>query len=378
VSGGGRPTLTVAITARDAGARLASLLAEAQGYADEIVVGVDVASVDDTWAVACASADRAYRFAHAHGVTSPARMAGLERASGDWILFLDDDEGMDAAFPTLRDELLGTPDVSHWWLPRRWLDGAGDPPAFLAADPWWPDFSLRLARADRSRIWKPIAVHSGLRVVGRAGRETRTAILHYERADRDRAARDAKLAAYRGRGQAVAVDGFYADDPATPRRPVDPPPLRDPRAVPEPRAARVDAEVDDLDRRPIVPGWAAEVEVDMPATAAPGAPLVATARARNTGTLRWDSPTPFEWPGLGLSYRVTTAGGTLEPDLAPRTLLGRGVPPGGAVELLCTARAPAAPGVYVFAWQLISEHEFWFEDLGSPPARCTLTVRAAA
>lgn len=381
-------TLTVAITARDAGARLPLLLAEAERYADEVVVGVDAASADDTWEIARAGADRAYRFSH-HGVTSPARMASLERASGDWVLFLDDDEGMDAAFPDLRDELLADASVVGWWLPRKWLDGAAGPPAFLAADPWWPDFQLRLTRADRSRVFKPPALHSGLRVAGRTGRETRTAIVHHERGDRDRASRAAKLARYRARGQDGALDRFYVDDPATPRRPVDPPPLRGGArgtgagsagagaiAATRHRAAHVDPGVDDLDRRPTLPGWGAEVAVDMPAAAAPGALLIATARARNTGTMCWDSPSRHEWPALALSYRVTAADGTPEPDDAERTPLGRVVAPGETVDLLCRARAPSRPGTYTFAWQLLSEHEHWFEDLGSAPERRTLTVRA--
>ena len=106
-----RPTLSVSITARDAEQRLALLLAEAKHYADEIVVGVDEASVDGTWEVAKSGADLVFAFTHT-GDTSPARMAGLERARGDWDLFLDDDEGMDAAFPGLFEELLGAEHVT--------------------------------------------------------------------------------------------------------------------------------------------------------------------------------------------------------------------------------------------------------------------------
>lgn len=374
-----RPTLTVCVTARDAEHRLALLLAEAAHYADEVVVGVDQASVDGTWEVARAGADRVFRFAHA-GVTSPARMAGLERARGDWILFLDDDEGMDAAFPGLRDELLADPAVAAWALPRRWLTTL-TPPRFLDADPWWPDFSLRLARADRSRLWKPPALHSGLRVVGAHGIETRTAILHYERVDRTPAARAAKVAAYRARGQVAATDRFYAPSPQARTAAVDPPPLRMPASGPppprRPGGAEVDDDIDDLRARPVVPGWGAEVEVDMPGRATAGDVLLVQARARNTGTLRWARTVRGEWPALGLAYRVTGADGTALPDLASRSPVGRDVPPGGSIAFIARVDVPAEPGEYVLDWQLLSELEHWFDQLGSPVARRLLVVEPA-
>jgi glycosyltransferase involved in cell wall biosynthesis len=91
------PTLTLSVTTRDAEQRLALLLTEARRYADEIVVGVDRAATDGTWDVATSGADRVFGFVD-DGTASPARLAGLERATCDWILFLDDDEGMDEAF----------------------------------------------------------------------------------------------------------------------------------------------------------------------------------------------------------------------------------------------------------------------------------------
>jgi hypothetical protein len=363
----------VSVTARDAESSLSRLLAEARQYADEIVVGVDHASVDGTWDIARAGADRVFAFTHT-GITSPARMAGLERASGDWILFLDDDEGMDAAFPALRDELLSAHSITHWWLPRKWLD-TWDPPAFLRADPWWPDYSLRLARADPTRVWKPVHLHSGLRVMGRGGRDARTAILHYERLDRDEAAREAKLARYRARGQQADGDRFYAPGPEVLRAPVEPPPLRGAGTAAAPRGrAVVDAAIDDLDLRPDKPGWGAEVTVDMPASARPGEVLIAAARARNTGTLRWDSPMGGIWPALSLTYIARRPDGTIVPDPAERTPVGRDVAPGETEEFLCRLHAPQEPGSYTLAWQLVSEHEYWFSQLGSPPALCPLTV----
>jgi len=367
-----RPTLTLSVNARDGERRLALLLAEAQLYADEIVVGVDRASVDGTWEVATRAADRVFGFVH-DGSPSAARMAGLERASCDWILFLDDDEGMDEAFPALRDDLLGVAGLTHWWLPRKWLTSL-HPPEYLHAEPWWPDLALRLARADTTRIWKPRGIHSGLRVIGPRGIEPRTSILHYERVDHSAEARAAKVAHYRGRGQDAGNDRYYADAPEARRAACKPPPLRGHPAVARRRAATVDAVDEDLARRSIHPPWGAKVSVDMPARAVAGDVLLVTARARNTGTLRWETSTSLVWPDLSLTYRVRCADGTLLPDCSERSRVGRDVLPGETAHFICKVHVPGDPGEYVLEWQMLSELEHWFDSLGSPTERCLLTV----
>jgi hypothetical protein len=351
------------------------LLAEARRYADEIVVGVDAASQDDTWDVACAAADRVFRFRHGSGVYSPARMAGLERASCDWVLFLDDDEGMDELFPDLRDELLGDPNVTNWFLPRKWVIGL-DPPRHLAAEPWYPDLVMRLVRADTTRVWKPVALHSGLRAIGPTGHETRTAILHYERIDRMGEERARKLATYASRGQEASSGTYYVDPrPDARTAPVEPAPLRDPSAIPPPTNPAVDEEVDDLDSRQRLPGWCAELRAQMPSHARPGEVVVAEVVARNTGTMRWVPPWSTLWPRLGLAYRVHRDCDTSPlPDAAERTPVGREVAPGGELHFLARCRVPDEPGTYVISWDLVSELEHWFSELGSTPARCTLTV----
>ncbi len=372
-----RPTLTLSVNVRDAERRLRLLLDEADGYADEIIVGVDRASTDATWEVATGGADRVFSFVHGR-TASPARLAGLERASCDWILFLDDDEGMDAAFPALRDDLLCVAAITHWWLPRKWLTSF-DPPEYLHAEPWWPNFSLRLARADTTRVWKPRAVHSGLRVIGPRGIEPRTSILHYERVDHSAQARAAKVAHYRTLGQDAGTDRFYEDAPGARRAPVDPPPLRGRAAVPRRRTAQVDPgveDLEDLERRPNHPPWGAEVRVEMPDQATAGAVLLVAARARNTGKLRWECSSSLVWPDLSLTYRVRCADGTLLADRSERSRVGRDVLPGETADFICTVHVPEEPGEYVLEWQMLSELEHWFDSLGSPTERCPLRVSA--
>jgi hypothetical protein len=75
-------------------------LAEVSSFADEILVGVDSASVDRTVEVAAAHADGVYQFWH-KGDPSPARMLPFDYAFGDWILSLDDDESIEHSFDDL-------------------------------------------------------------------------------------------------------------------------------------------------------------------------------------------------------------------------------------------------------------------------------------
>ena len=369
-----RPTLTVCITAFDAQERLGWMLAEAERYADEVIVAVDEASTDGTWDVARSGADRAFRFRH-QGSPGLARLLALERARAEWTLFLDDDEGMDAAFPELRDELMRVPGITHWAFPVKWLTSLA-PPRYLRADPWWPDHQIRMAVGDSTRVWKPAAVHTGLLVMGPRGIESRTALMHYQLLDRTEPERRKRIAHYLKRGQTPAQDRFYAPPRRAPRAPVDPPPLRDPRAAcRQPRRSIVEETVEDLGARPQVPGWGAEVSVQMPDRARRGQVLFAEGWARNTGSLRWGVSTHGAWPALSLSYRIRTPNGELLPDQAPRAPVGRDVLPGEATHFLTRVDAPLEPGRYVLAWQLVSEFEYWFEDLGSAPALIPLEVR---
>ena len=93
---GGRQTLSVCMLARSSAGSLERLLDEVDDLADEIVIGVDAASTDDTIAIASRRADVVFRFEHA-GPPVRARLMVIERAHSDSILSLDEDEGLDAA-----------------------------------------------------------------------------------------------------------------------------------------------------------------------------------------------------------------------------------------------------------------------------------------
>jgi len=85
-----RPLLSATLIVRNEESFLAGCLASLQGLADEIVV-VDTGSVDTTCAIARAYGARLYEFPWRDDFAA-ARNFALDRASGDWILYIDADE----------------------------------------------------------------------------------------------------------------------------------------------------------------------------------------------------------------------------------------------------------------------------------------------
>ena len=120
-----RPSVTACILAHSSRGGLARLLGEIDGLVDEIVMGVDAGSRDDTLEIARSGADVVFRFEHV-GPPVRARLLPLRHATGEWILSLDEDEGLDDRFgpllggwsPTRATATTGFP-ASGWWTSPR-------------------------------------------------------------------------------------------------------------------------------------------------------------------------------------------------------------------------------------------------------------------
>ena len=98
---GPRPRLTAAIIVRDEAEHLAGCLASLRDVVDEIVV-VDTGSTDRSADVAAGFGAQVLHYDWS-GNFSDARNLGLDRASGDWILYIDADERLEA--PGTKEEL---------------------------------------------------------------------------------------------------------------------------------------------------------------------------------------------------------------------------------------------------------------------------------
>jgi hypothetical protein len=95
-------------------------------------------------------------------------------------------------------------------------------------------------------------------------------------------------------------------------------------------------------------------------------------RFENAGTASWRSSAG---EGVQLSYHwLDPLGNPIVWD-GVRTSLGDVVRPGDAVELGASVVAPRPPGQYRLAFDLVEEHRFWFQEIGSATLDLPVEVR---
>ena len=70
----------------------------------------------------------------------------MRECRGEWVLTVDDDEIPSRALLDSLPELIQARDVTHYWLPRRWLYPTAD--RYLDAPAWRPDYQPRLVLND--------------------------------------------------------------------------------------------------------------------------------------------------------------------------------------------------------------------------------------
>jgi len=366
-----KPRVSVSIITRDSERILTRAVAQARRFADEVVVGIDAASSDRTWEVACELADTVYRFRHPDQL-APAHMLALRYCRGDWILRLDDDEYMEAGFEKVLPDLLKTSHFTHYYLSRK-LVVSENPPLYVRRTPWYPDYQLRLFRNDPSLVWKPPRFHTGYHVAGQGGLESRCSILHYEALLCSVERRKEKMQVYRNGGGKAENDAYY-DEKIGEMRTFEP--LSECKAERAKRSGqRIDPETHVLQIQQF-PGWGCHFKsVDLPAKVQVSENVVVALVVKNTGTIAWlPHCEPSPWPFIKVGFHIKSDSGKAQELEGGRVTFRAHVAPGGTAQILGTFPAPAEPGHYSLCWDMVSEHECWFKQCGSTPFHSLLEV----
>lgn len=166
--------ISVVINTRNEEKNLPRALKSAKRLADEIVV-VDMQSRDKTMEIAKKAGAKAYDFAPV-GYVEPARNFAIGKASGDWILVLDADEGISPALAKKLRELAGKPKADFYRLPRKNIIFG----KWIRHSRWWPDYNIRFFKKG-AVSWSEI-IHSVPETKGRGldmPAEEKLAIVHY-------------------------------------------------------------------------------------------------------------------------------------------------------------------------------------------------------
>jgi glycosyltransferase involved in cell wall biosynthesis/Tfp pilus assembly protein PilF len=172
---GMRPRVSLCMIVKDEEAALGACLASVADLVDEMIV-VDTGSTDGTRHVAEQEGARVVDFAWVDDF-SAARNASIDRASGDWIFWLDADERLDGPNrETLRAVIAGLAQENAAYLMRQ-LSTTDDPHGSqVAVD------QVRLFRRDPALRWEYRVHEQILLSIRRAGhdlRRTEVVIRHF-------------------------------------------------------------------------------------------------------------------------------------------------------------------------------------------------------
>lgn len=371
------PSLSVCCMTAGPAGRVAALLALYRPLAAELFVAVDDRARDAVTAAAGAAGARVVRYPYAEPVDRP--LAWLhEQCTGDWVLTIDDDEVPSAGLLAALPRLLVAGDVTHYWIPRRWLFPASD--RYLDEAPWRPDYQLRLVENDPRLLRFFEETHRPIEVVG-PGRYLELPVYHADCVLNPVERRAEKALKYERLRPGKRVAGgamshvFYLPERRPEARtaavPQDdlrlvlqvldagepPPPARPPDVRPATRE-----EIDRLWVGRELPdsAYRARIHVaDLPDRLVAGEQRTVDARIENLGGQPW------AWGELGrpevrVSYRWLAADGAPLVADGLRTPFPAPVGPGETVLVPVHVVAPAATGRHVLELDLVHEHVRWF------------------
>lgn len=388
--------LTVCTIVYNAEDRFQHWAERALEVADELVICVNAASTDATLELARAVGDTVVSYEHT-GNNEGSMDYCAHLATGDWILWLDDDDLLHRDFPERVAPLLEDRSVTHYWQPYRWLVDEGDGLGWIRSFPWYPNPVLRLFR-NLGGVYRHAALpHSAFEVAGdgRALDDDALAVWHTVFLIRDRQALKAKVERYRT--LPISCEEYYLLDEARPLdvERVDPDAILRP-ATPAARkeAARRSQRYGDrprpvpfVDRATLHRSYARHRQgADIfaadylhdrtPTQVAANHGISTEVTVRNTSGLAWR--TSGTGPGrVVLSYHWEHDAAGILVRRGDLSLLPHAVEPGEAVTVVAGAWAPYEPGRYTLVWDLLAEEVNWFSERGVPPRGVPVEVVAA-
>jgi hypothetical protein len=403
VSTAGALRLSVCCLTADPGPRVAAVLGQLRGVADEIVVAVDSRVDESRLGHHARIADRVIRFEFAPPIER-ARPWLYGLCSGSWILEVDDDEVLSGRLLGQLPDLTRNTRYRQYWLPCHWL--FPDATHWLDEPPWSFD-SNRLMRNDPTTLWAAGLSHTRADPAFPSSYLER-GFYHLAYLLTSEAQRRQKVAHYLGIADVHRIPStdrdmaeFYMPDEVPWTRPVSVPRadrkviaavleatgpgLPTPPSLDVPLAVRAEIDAHWPERPMSAAAYEAKLEIlDRDVHLAPGEHRPVHVRITNEGDETWPQasredgwPSPAERrPQIRLSYRWYRPDGQPHGGEGFRTDLPATVPPGATTVVPVLVAAPDEPGCYLLELDLVHEFVRWFEQparteasIGGPEAR---------
>ena len=190
-------TLSTCVITMNAAGHIGPLVKHAKTFSDEVVIGVDSKTTDNTVEIAkAAGADKVFVIEN-NALTCNGALEELVKAcTSNWVLRLDDDEYMEPRFLELKQALIQQTQYTHFKFPR--LHVCNTQPLQWVDDGYlYPDFQLRLFKNDLNLLSFPGAVgHTSISCAGKRGKVHSVNIVHLNLAINSREKRETKLEKY--------------------------------------------------------------------------------------------------------------------------------------------------------------------------------------
>ncbi|MGE0201775.1 MAG: glycosyltransferase [Candidatus Melainabacteria bacterium] len=190
------PTLSVCIITMNSSERIVPLLKYCRTFCDELVVGVDSKTTDNTLAVCEGLADELFVIDNGAPTCNGGLADLVARCHGDWVLRLDDDEFPEPHLARYKTALMTQPRLTHYKLPRLHICETR-PLAWVNDGYLYPDYQMRLFKNDKALLSFPGAVgHTSIECAGPRGKIHSVNLVHLNLAINPRWKREEKLRKY--------------------------------------------------------------------------------------------------------------------------------------------------------------------------------------
>lgn len=342
--------------------KLPHVLPSLQGIADELVVGIDDKTEDNTAAIAHQYTDKVYPVRH-EGFCGDGRKDHpnavedmLPYCSGQWVLRVDHDETLSPLWSNRKHvtSLLQDRYATHYWIPRRWVVPPGT--HFISNRRWYPDYQLRLFRNLPSLVRFNRLAHEPPVIAGEARKLTRAWINHWDYVWHDRRIREAKVLFYKGFSPYTGEDYYLYEDYHYQTKRLD---YIHPCSFSAPMPATA------------APYSISVRVIDAPAQMCAGETDSILIEITNHSERVLRPPSHCVNSGnVNVSYHWYRAGNppvVHEWDGERRVLPGR-IAPGESMEDFLAIRVPREPGDYLLQPDLVEEQLTWYSYHSSLPA----------